>query len=67
MEAQNIGQSGLATLLDNSETFVARALSAARVGRSLDLMYYIWRTDLTGRLLLDALVAAADRGVRILW
>ena len=65
LEARNIGQSGLATLLDNSDAFAARALSAAQAGRSLDLMYYIWRTDLTGWLLLDALVAAADRGVRV--
>ena len=65
LEAQNPGHSGLATLLDNADAFAARALSAAQAGRSLDLMYYIWRTDLTGWLLLDALVAAADRGVRI--
>ncbi|MDO8986411.1 phospholipase D family protein [Cypionkella sp.] len=65
LEAQNRGLSGLATLLDNSDAFAARALSAAQAGRSLDLMYYIWNTDLTGWLLLDALVAAADRGVRI--
>ena len=62
LEAGNPGQSGLATLLDNSD---ARALSASQAGRSLDLMYYIWRTDVTGWLLLDALVAAADRGVRV--
>ena len=65
LEAQNPGQCGLATLLDNSDAFAARALSAAKAGRSLDLMYYIWTTDLTGWLLLDALVSAADRGVRI--
>ena len=65
LEAQNPGHSGLATLLDNADAFAARALSAAQAGRSLDLMYYIWRTDLTGWLLLDALVAAADRGVRV--
>ncbi|WP_054007411.1 phospholipase D family protein [Cypionkella psychrotolerans] len=65
LAAQNQGQSGLATLLDNSDAFATRALSAAQTGRSLDLMYYIWRTDVTGWLLLDALVLAADRGVRI--
>ncbi len=65
LEAQNPGQSGLATLLDNADAFAARAQSAAQAGRSLDLMYYIWRTDVTGWLLLDALVAAADRGVRV--
>ena len=65
LEEQNQGQSGLATLLDNSDAFAARLLSAEQAGRSLDLMYYIWRTDVTGWLLLDCLVAAADRGVRI--
>lgn len=65
LEAQNPDQSGLATLLDNSDAFAARSLSAVQAGRSLDMMYYIWRTDVTGWLLLDALVTAADRGVRI--
>ena len=65
LEAANPGQSGLANLLDNSDAFAARALSAQAAGRSLDLMYYIWRTDLTGWLLLADLMAAADRGVRI--
>jgi cardiolipin synthase C len=32
---------------------------------TLDLQYYIFRMDETGRLLTDALVRAADRGVRI--
>ncbi len=65
LEAQQAGQSGLLLLLDNGDAFTARALSAAQAGRSLDLMYYIWNTDLAGWLLIDALVAAADRGVRI--
>jgi putative cardiolipin synthase len=63
--AHNPGKSGLMLLLDNADAFAARALSAAQAGRSLDLMYYIWSTDLAGWLLIDALVAAADRGVRI--
>lgn len=65
LELQHPGQSGLLLLLDNADAFAARALSAAQAGRSLDLMYYIWRTDLAGWLLIDALVSAADRGVRI--
>lgn len=65
LELQHPGQTGLLLLLDNADAFAARALSAEQAGRSLDLMYYIWRTDLAGWLLIDALVAAADRGVRI--
>jgi cardiolipin synthase C len=65
LEARHKGKSGLMLLLDNGDAFAARALCAAQAGRSLDLMYYIWRTDLAGWLLIDHLVAAADRGVRI--
>ena len=62
---QHPGQNALMTLLDNADAFAARAMSTAQAGRSLDLMYYIWRTDLAGMLLIDALLAAADRGVRV--
>lgn len=65
LEEKHPGTTGLMLLLDNSDAFAARALSAAKAGRSLDLMYYIWKTDIAGWLLIDALVAAADRGVRI--
>ena len=33
--------------------------------RSLDLQYYIWHDDLTGRTLQNRLLNAADRGVRV--
>jgi cardiolipin synthase C len=58
-------ETGLTGLFDNAEAFAARVLSAQTAGRSLDLMYYIWDTDLTGWLLLRDLQAAADRGVRV--
>jgi putative cardiolipin synthase len=32
---------------------------------SIDIQYYIWRSDLTGYLLLDRLKRAADRGVQV--
>lgn len=64
-EALHPGTTGLANLLHNHDAFAARAFSAAKAGRSLDLMYYIWSTDITGWLLIADLLAAADRGVRI--
>jgi len=33
--------------------------------RSLDVQYYIWHDDLTGRIFANALLRAADRGVRV--
>ncbi|MGD9942868.1 MAG: phospholipase D family protein [Burkholderiaceae bacterium] len=59
------GESGLLLLAENLDAFAARGLSARRAERSLDLMYYIWHEDLTGRLLLAEALAAAERGVRV--
>ena len=62
---QHPGQSGIYPLPDPVEAFAARMLLARTAERSLDVQYYIWRADQTGTLLLQALVAAADRGVRV--
>ncbi len=61
----NPDQTGLVLLSDNLEAFAVRALSARHAGRSLDVQYYIWHNDLTGRLLGYELLRAADRGVRV--
>lgn len=65
LTAAHPGQTALALLASNTDAFAARALLAQSAARSLDLMYYIWEDDLTGRLLLAQLLAAADRGVRV--
>ena len=62
---QHPGQSGIHPLPDPLEAFAVRMLLARTAERSLDVQYYIWRGDQTGTLLLQALVAAADRGVRV--
>ncbi|WP_217999681.1 phospholipase D family protein [Thauera butanivorans] len=59
------GKNGLILLAENLDAFAARGLSARKAERSLDLMYYIWHEDLTGRLLLAEALAAAGRGVRV--
>lgn len=59
------GLTGMALISDNVDAFACRALSARNAGRSLDLMYYYWKDDLTGKLLFQEVLAAADRGVRV--
>jgi putative cardiolipin synthase len=59
------GDAGIYLLTNGSDAFAARMLLATRAERSLDVQYYIWRKDRTGTLLLEALHAAADRGVRV--
>ncbi len=63
--AAHPGQDAFAPLADGVGALVMRIYLAERAERSLDLMYYIWRDDLTGRLLAAALLDAADRGVRL--
>ncbi len=59
------GRNGLMLVSDNLDAFALRVLAARAAGRSLDLMYYYWKDDLTGRLLANEIVQAADRGVRV--
>lgn len=63
--AAHPGQSGVYALEDGRDAFAARAVLANAARRSLDIQYYIWRNDITGALLFDALRAAAGRGVRV--
>ncbi len=59
------GLSGIHLLDDSNDAFAARMLLAHRAERSLDVQCYIWRNDLTGTLLFEALHRAAGRGVRV--
>jgi putative cardiolipin synthase len=63
--AQHPGLSGFAVLRDSRDAFAMRVGLADYAERSLDLQYYIWEDDTTGKLLAAKLVAAADRGVRV--
>ncbi|WP_376694649.1 phospholipase D family protein [Wenzhouxiangella sp. EGI_FJ10305] len=59
------GKSGVHPLYDPLDAFAARYLLTQAAERTLDIQYYIWGDDLTGTLMLHALLEAADRGVRV--
>jgi len=63
--AEQPGKTGALLLSDGVDAFAARAMTAQKAGRSLDLQYYIWHDDLTGRLLGREAWQAAERGVRV--
>ncbi|MDO5625544.1 MAG: phospholipase D family protein [Pseudomonadota bacterium] len=63
--ARHEDRSAAALIADNVQAFTLRAQAAREAGRSLDVQYYIWRDDLTGNLLKNELIAAAQRGVRV--
>lgn len=59
------GKSGLHALPNGPDALDARLALASMAGRSLDLQYYIWRSDESGKQLIAELLRAADRGVRV--
>jgi putative cardiolipin synthase len=59
------GASGFHLLPTGVDAFTVRALMIDRAEKTLDLQYYIFHDDLTGRFVYDRLMAAADRGVRV--
>lgn len=59
------GESGFVPVLAGVNAFLLRAAMAGLAEHTLDLQYYIWEDDLTGRLMLREALHAAERGVRV--
>ncbi|MGE9290111.1 MAG: phospholipase D family protein [Puniceicoccales bacterium] len=59
------GSTGVYLLSDSREAFRARYVLASEAERTIDLQYYLWKEDTTGRLLLNRVLEEADRGVRV--
>jgi putative cardiolipin synthase len=56
---------GVALVADGPAAFALRSAAARAASQTLDLQYYTWHGDLTGRLLAREALLAADRGVRV--
>ncbi|PNG42313.1 phospholipase [Pseudomonas asplenii] len=59
------GRSGFRLLSNSSEAFTARAELIRNAQSSLDLQYYIVHDGISTRMLVEELLKAADRGVRV--
>ena len=59
------GQSGFYPLPNGVDALAARLLLIERAERSVDVQYYLIKSDLVGNTFIHALVRAADRGVRV--
>ncbi|MDO4641532.1 MAG: phospholipase D family protein [Neisseria sp.] len=57
--------SGIYLLNDPHDAFVARATLIQSAEQALDIQYYIWHNDVSGRLLMQMVKDAANRGVRV--
>jgi putative cardiolipin synthase len=58
-------QSGFLVLDSGKDALLDRLALIEAAQRSLDLQYYIWNSDMTGRYLAARVYAAAERGVRV--
>jgi putative cardiolipin synthase len=58
-------QSGFRLLANNTSALMSRVTLADHAEHSIDLQYFIFENDATGRLVAQRLLAAADRGVRV--
>jgi putative cardiolipin synthase len=65
LSAANGGASGFSILNRGLDGFLARVQMAHAAQRSLDLQYFIFREDESGLLVADAVLRAADRGVKV--
>ncbi|AIF46085.1 phospholipase D family protein [Dyella japonica] len=63
--AKHQGQSGFRLLTLSTNALLSRVVMADHAKHSIDLQYYIFANDMTGHLLMQHLLAAADRGVRV--
>ncbi len=64
-KAEHAGLSGFKLLPVGIDSFLLRMEMAEAAGRTLDVQYFLIQSDDTGQLLIEALLRAADRGVRV--
>lgn len=63
--AANAGKSGVYVLDTGAEALLARAWLTEHAKKSIEVQYFIWSTDNIGVLAAEALLRAAERGVRV--
>lgn len=52
-------------MTDPTEALTTRLVLVAHADHSIDVQYFIWQNDASGVLVIERLLAAADRGVRV--
>lgn len=63
--AANAGTTGVYVLDDPQEALLARAWLVEQAEHTIEVQYFIWSTDNIGILAAEALLRAANRGVRV--
>jgi putative cardiolipin synthase len=62
---QHPGEAGFYAMADGIDALASRLLLAERAERTLDAQYYLIKNDVVSHAFVNALLRAADRGVRV--
>ena len=65
LAAEHPGESGFTLIRRGRQAFTARVALADLAEKTLDVQYFLWERDATGRIFAEHLIRAADRGVRV--
>jgi len=66
LQPEKISEKTGFSLLNNSkDAFLVRTAAIELADHTLDLQYYHWKNDEVGQLLMDRVIRAADRGVKV--
>jgi len=63
--AEHEGKTGIYVLEKGEESLLGRAWLTDKAQETIDIQYFIWSTDNVGILASEALLRAADRGVKV--
>ncbi len=58
-------QSALTLINEGTDAFLTRMLLLSMAESTVDVQYFIWKSDLIGKMLFNGMLEAADRGVRV--
>ena len=59
------GKSGFVLLDSGESAFTSRNAMIQIAEKTIDVQYFIWENDITGAILINQLIKAAERGVRV--
>ena len=65
ISAGHDGDSAFLLMDRGRDAFSWRAILAAAAEKSIDAQYFLWKDDVAGKVMMQRLMAAADRGVRV--
>jgi putative cardiolipin synthase len=65
MAAGHDGNSGFLLMDRGRDALAWRAILADAAEKSIDAQYFLWKDDAAGKIMMQRLMAAADRGVRV--